>query len=148
MFIPKTGYRDQNGNPVTAQEVRQDPDALDKQYQFSLLRAEPEQCDLLGFIGGLPVVHVTDLGESVYTDALREVAYKLPGDDRVYRTGLDADCTLPRHRSGFVTLPLDHPLRGRGYYLVLNVTAETFRAMSLMQDEANRDDDGEQWKSA
>ena len=105
----------------------------------------PECCDLLGWIGPAPVIHATDLGESPYSEVLREVAFVLPGETEVRRTLLDRDCVIPRHRSG-IRLPENHPLKKCGYYLVMNISSETFPGMTRLQDDRREDGAGEEWK--
>ena len=122
-------FRDSSGRPVSAKAIRSDSAALDKKFYFSPLRPDPTEPHVIGTIDGVPVIHCVDLGESPYTDALREVAFMLPGDSRVHHGLLDSDCTIPQHRSGTWRARRNSPLYRSGYYLVLNVTDETWGTM-------------------
>src|SRR5579872_4899360 len=102
-------------------EAKADPNRVDfydlaDKAIFRPLRPDPDECNLLGYINGAPVIHATDLGESIQTDEMREIAFKLPGDPEVHRGLLDADCVLPRHRGGMF-LPDGHACKERGYYI-------------------------------
>ena len=115
-------YRDSRGQPISAEAIRSDPDALDKTYHFHALRPAPTEPNVIGFIEGVPVVKAADLGESSHTPLMRDVAYLVPGDDRVKHTLLDAVCTVPRYRS-----PRDgYP----AHYVVLTVSNETLDAIA------------------
>jgi hypothetical protein len=128
----KTLYRDSCGLPVSAEQVRSNPDAREKTYRFSMVRPMPTVANVIGTVGGVPVIHVTDLGGCIHTDAMREVAFMLPGDNAAHGTLLDADCEIPRHRSWSDRIGANSPFRKSGYFLVLHVTDETWLHMDKL----------------
>jgi hypothetical protein len=122
-------YRTLAGKPVTAAAVRNDPDGQWQSYQFRPIRPAPETADVIGSINGVPVILVTDLGESIHSDLMREVAFKLPGDDRVHRGLMTRPGSIPRFYSGTWEAHKDSPLYASGYFLVLTLTDETWQAI-------------------
>ena len=124
-----TQYRDEYTDPITAEQLRSDPDWDERVIEFVPIRPDPEQPDVIGYIDEVPVIHVTDIGQSIYSEVMRNVAFKLPGDDRVHNTAMILPGSIPRHYSGSWRARECSPIFDTGYFLVLTVTAETWAAI-------------------
>jgi hypothetical protein len=131
---------------LTADEIRKNPKNLAREgrYEFIPIRPCPEQSDIIASVGKAPVIQVTDMGETLHSPIMRNAAFRLPDDPKVRWDLIAMDC-VPRKKSTG-DLPEGHPLKAVGYWLVLEVTATTWRLIAAFQAEAERDEAGDEWK--
>lgn len=87
---------------------------------------------LLGWIGGVPVVHAEDRGRTSYSPVLRVISYRLPDDPACeHSTTIHACSFVPLNYAQF--LAHRDPARGVDHFVVLCPTHRALRYIDLMQ---------------